>query len=79
MNDYLQLLAMSGISVAVSFAVLRALSAPLLLVLVVSMFARFSDPLGSVRLALVAALAGLLIGLLSVGRRMAPFVKPSSS
>lgn len=105
MNAYVQLLAVSLISVAVSFAVLHALSsplmnilsricpdeqaaafwlsytkvmlmiAPLLLVLVVDMYAHFINPLDSVRLSLVAALGGLLIGLHSIGKRLGQFVK----
>lgn len=105
MNAYVQLLAVSLISVAVSFAVLHVLSnplmnilsricpdeqaaafwlsytkvmlmiAPLLLVLVVDMYAHFINPLDSVRLSLVAALGGLLIGLHSIGKRLGQFVK----
>jgi len=105
MNTYVHLFAASFISIAVSFAVLRVLSsplmnilgricpdeqaaafwlsytklmlmiAPLLLVLMVDMFAHFSDPLDSVRLALIAALGGLLIGLHSIGKRLGQFVK----
>lgn len=105
MNAYIQLFAAASISVAVSFAVLRVLSsplmnilgricpdeqaaafwlsytkvmlmiAPLLLVLMVDLFARFSDPLDNVRLALMAALGGLLIGLHSIGKRLGRFVK----
>lgn len=105
MNTYIQLFAVAFISAAVSFAVLRVLSgplmnilrricpdeqaaafwlsytkvmlmiAPLLLVLTVDMFAHFRDPLDSVRLALMAALGGLLIGLRSIGKRLEQFVK----
>ncbi len=104
MNAYLQLFAASLISIAISFAVLRVLSsplmnvlsricpdehaaalwlsytkvmlmiAPLLLVLTVDMFAHFSNPLDSMRLALIAALGGLLIGLHSIGKRLSRFV-----
>lgn len=49
--------------------------APLLLVLTVDMFAHFRDPLDSVRLVLMAALGGLLIGLRSIGKRLEQFVK----
>ncbi|MBI3149152.1 MAG: hypothetical protein HYZ17_11640 [Betaproteobacteria bacterium] len=48
--------------------------APLLLVLAVDMFTHFSDPLDSLRLALMAVLGGLLIGLLSIGKRLGQFV-----
>lgn len=109
MNAYIQLFAAAFISAAVSFAVLRVLSgplmnilsricpdeqaaafwlsyakvmlmiAPLLLVLTVDMFAHFRDPLDSVRLALMAALGGLLIGLRSIGKRLEQFVKMPES
>ncbi len=109
MNAYIQLFAAAFISTAVSFAVLRVLSrplmnilsricpdeqaaafwlsyakvmlmiAPLLLVLTVDMFAHFRDPLDSVRLALMAALGGLLIGLRSIGKRLEQFVKMPES
>lgn len=105
MNAYVQLFSATFISIAVSFAVLRVLSgplmnvlaricpdeqaaafwlsytkvmlmiAPLLLVLAVDLFAHFSDPLGNLRLALMAALGGLLIGLRSIGKRLGQFVK----
>ncbi|MCL2523555.1 MAG: hypothetical protein FWF20_01875 [Betaproteobacteria bacterium] len=105
MNAYLQLLALSCISIAISFAVLRVLSAPLanilgrvcpdeeaaafwvsysrlmltitplLLVLAADMFARFSNPLDSARLALMVALLGLLIGLYAIGAHLAQFIR----
>ena len=53
--------------------------APLLLVLVVDMYAHFINPLDSVRLSLVAALGGLLIGLHSIGKRLGQFVKVPQS
>ena len=49
-------------------------SAPLLLVLSVDLFAHFSNPMDNLRLALIAALAGLLLGLHSVGKRLGKFV-----
>lgn len=48
--------------------------APLLLVLTVDMFTDFSDPMDSLRVALMAALGGLLIGLYSIGKRLGQFV-----
>ncbi len=48
--------------------------APLLLVLTADMFTHFSDPLDSLRFALMAALAGLLAGLHAIGRRLGRFV-----
>lgn len=105
MHSYVQLCAAAFVSVAVSFAVLRALSGPLmnilcrvcpdeqaaafwlsytkvmltitplLLVLMADMFASFGNPLDSLRLALMAALCGLLIGLHLIGKRLGQFVK----
>jgi hypothetical protein len=48
--------------------------APLLLVLTADMFTHFSDPLDSLRLALMVVLGGLLIGLHSIGKRLGKFV-----
>lgn len=50
------------------------ISAPLLLVLSVDLFAHFSNPMDNLRIALMAALAGLLLGLHSVGKRLGKFV-----
>lgn len=50
------------------------LIAPLLLVLTVDLFTDFSDPLDSLRLALMATLSGLLLGLFSIGKRLGRFV-----
>ncbi len=47
---------------------------PLLLVLSVDFFTHFSDPIDSLRLAMIAVLGGLLIGLHSIGKRLALFV-----
>jgi len=47
---------------------------PLLFVLIVSIFSRFDDPLGDMRLAFIATLAGLLLGLWSIGRRLNHFI-----
>lgn len=49
--------------------------APLLLVLMVDLLAPAGRPLDGLRLALMAALGGLLIGLHSVGRRLGRFVQ----
>lgn len=57
-----------------SYTKVMLMIAPLLLVLTVDMFAHFSDPLDSLRLALMAALVGVLIGLLSIGKRLGKFV-----
>jgi len=57
-----------------SYTKVMLMIAPLLLVLMVNMFSHFSDPMDSLRLALIAALGGLLIGLHSIGRRLGQFV-----
>lgn len=49
--------------------------APLLATLVVDGFASAGQPLTSIRLTLMAALIGLLVGLYAVGRRLGQFVK----
>lgn len=48
--------------------------APLLLVLMLDLFTHFSDPIDTLRLALIAALAGLLVGLHTIGKRLGKFV-----
>jgi len=48
--------------------------APLVLVLIVDMFQHFSNPLDNLRLALIAALVGMLIGVHEVGKRLGRFV-----
>jgi hypothetical protein len=47
---------------------------PLLFVLIVSIFSRSGDPLDHARLALIAALGGLLIGLWTIGKRLNGFI-----
>ncbi|MBB5191726.1 hypothetical protein HNQ50_002456 [Silvimonas terrae] len=47
---------------------------PLLLVLIVDLTTHFNDPLDSLRLALIATLGGLLLGLYAIGKRLAQFV-----
>ncbi len=51
--------------------------APLVLVLTVDLISNFSNPLDTLRLALVAALVGLLIGLLMIGKRLTQFIAAS--
>jgi hypothetical protein len=62
-----------------SYTKVMLMIAPLLLVLTVDMFAHFSDPLDSLRLALMAALVGVLIGLLTIGKRLGKFVATPQS
>lgn len=57
-----------------SYSRVMLIIAPLLLVLIVDLFSHFRDPLDTLRLAMVVALAGLLIGLHSIGRRLGKFV-----
>ena len=57
-----------------SFSLFMLFSAPLLLVRSVDLFAHFSNPMDNLRLALMAALAGLLLGLHSVGKSLGKFV-----
>lgn len=57
-----------------SYTKVMLMIAPLLLVLMVDMFTHFSAPIDSLRLALMAALGGLLIGLHSIGKRLGQFV-----
>lgn len=47
---------------------------PLLLVLVVDFLSRSSNPLDTLRLAFLAVLGGLLLGLYRVGRRLTQFI-----
>ncbi|WP_135622427.1 hypothetical protein [Solemya pervernicosa gill symbiont] len=51
---------------------------PLLLVLTVDVVTHFSDPLETLRVALIAVLFGLLLGLFSIGRRIPQFVVTTS-
>lgn len=57
-----------------SYTQLMLIIAPALLVLTVDLATRFSDPLDSLRVALMAALAGLLLGLQAIGKRIGGFV-----
>jgi hypothetical protein len=57
-----------------SYTKVMLISAPLLLVLTVDLFAHFSNPMDSLRLALMTSLAGVLLGLHSIGKRLGQFV-----
>lgn len=57
-----------------SYTKIILMIAPLLLVLAVDMFSNFNDPMDSLRLALIAALGGLLAALYFVGKRLGQFV-----
>lgn len=59
-----------------SYTKVMLISAPLVLVMTVDLFTHFNNPMDTLRLALLAALAGLLIGLHSVGKRLGQFVVP---
>lgn len=65
-----------------SYTKLMLMCVPLLLVLTVDLFTHFSNPMDNLRFALMAGLAGLLIGLHSIGKRLGQFVvlpKPAGS
>lgn len=57
-----------------SYTKVMLMIAPLLLVLIVDMFTHSSNSIDSLRLALMAVLGGLLIGLNSIGKRLGKFV-----
>ena len=59
----------------VSYTKIMLMIAPLLLVLSVDFLTRFSDPMITLRLAAMAALGGVLIGLHSVGSRLGKLVR----
>lgn len=48
--------------------------APLILVLVMDSFSRYDNPLDSLRLTLLAALGGLLVGMHLLGRQLGRFI-----
>lgn len=48
--------------------------APLILVLIADLFGRIGDPSTAIRIALLASLAGLVIGLRKVGARIEAFI-----
>ena len=50
--------------------------APLILVLVTDAFSRYGDPLDSLRMTVLAALGGLLVGMHLLGRRLGRFIRP---
>lgn len=58
----------------ISYTKLMLTIAPLLLVLTVDLFTHFSSPLDSRRIALLAALGGLLVGLNAIGKRLGRYV-----
>lgn len=53
--------------------------APLILVLVMDAFSRHGDPLDSLRMTVLAALGGLLVGMHLLGRRLGRFIPPSEA
>jgi hypothetical protein len=57
-----------------SYTKLMLMLAPLLMVLTVDLFTHFSNPMDTLRLALIAALGGLLAGLHAVGKRIGQYV-----
>ena len=57
-----------------SYTKIMLMITPLLLVLTADLLTRASDPMYSLRFAMMAALIGVLIGLHSIGQRMGKFV-----
>jgi len=57
-----------------SYTKLMLFIAPLVLVLMVDMFTHFADPLNTLRLAFIAALSGILLGLHIIGKRLGRFL-----
>lgn len=57
-----------------SYTKIMLMIAPLLMVLLMDMFTHFRDPMDHLRLALIATLAGLLLGMHSIGKRLGRFV-----
>jgi hypothetical protein len=58
----------------VSYTKIMLMIAPLLLVMTVDLLTLSGDPMKNLRLAIMAALGGMLIGLHSVGKRLGKFV-----
>lgn len=59
----------------ISYTKLMLVIAPLLLVLTVGMMTRFDNSIDTIRITLIAVLAGMLIGLHAIGKRLGQFVK----
>lgn len=57
-----------------SYTRIMLVIAPVLLVLIADLCARFKEPMDSLRLALIVTLTGLLIGMRSIGKRLGQFV-----
>lgn len=57
-----------------SYTKIMLMIAPLLMVLITDMFTHFRDPMDHLRLALMAILIGLLVGMHSIGKRLGRFV-----
>ena len=49
--------------------------APLILVLIMDSFSRYGNPLDSLRMTVLAALGGLLVGMHLLGRRLGRFIR----
>ncbi|MCP5269047.1 MAG: hypothetical protein H6943_08410 [Zoogloeaceae bacterium] len=58
-----------------SYTKVMLMLAPLLMVLTVDLLTHFNNPLDTLRLAMIAALGGLLAGLHAVGKRIGQFVR----
>jgi hypothetical protein len=62
-----------------SYTQVMLIIAPLLLVLMLDFLTHFSDPMDNLRLALMAALGGLLIGMRSIGKQLGRFVSAAQT
>jgi len=58
-----------------SYTKVMLMLAPLVMVLTVDLFTHFSNPMDTLRLALIAALGGLLVALHAVAKRIGQFVR----
>ncbi len=59
-----------------SYTQVMLLIAPLILVLVTDSFSRHDNPLDTLRWTVLAALAGLLVGMHFLGQRLGQFIRP---
>ncbi len=62
-----------------SYTRIMLVIAPLMLVLLIDAFSDLDDPLGSLRLGLLATLGGLLLGMHILGSRMGRFIRPPAA
>ncbi len=58
-----------------SYTQIMVVIAPLVLVLIANFLSRYSDPLDSLRVTLLAALIGLMAGMTLIGSRLGSFIQ----